>query len=85
MQLTIDYRGATLIVDGTYTAGDPGRLYGPPERCYPPEPATFEIQSVRVEGSTLDLAEIEWLIEPHIEAIEDACIEKIDEEGLCHA
>ena len=28
--------------------GDPGRTYGPPEFCYPPEPAEVEILSVMV-------------------------------------
>jgi hypothetical protein len=34
----IEYR-----VEGTYTPEDPGRVYGPPENCYPPEPDSFEI------------------------------------------
>ena len=29
-------------VVGAYYAGDPGRVSGPPERCYPPEPSMFE-------------------------------------------
>jgi hypothetical protein len=30
----------------TYLPGDPGRLSGPPEDCYPPEPAEVDIRSV---------------------------------------
>ena len=38
----IDYR-VTLSV----TPGDPGRTWGPPEKCYPPEGPEIEVLSVR--------------------------------------
>ena len=53
------YLGDTLVyVEGEFNAGHPGRLYGPPERCYPPEDASFEIESARVllsDGTPVDL------------------------------
>jgi len=39
----IEYR-----VGGLYTPEDPGRVYGPPENCYPPEPDSFEIDEARI-------------------------------------
>jgi len=33
--------------------GDPGRLSGPPEHCYPPEPAEFEIINWSLDSATL--------------------------------
>ena len=34
------------VITGVFTPGDPGRTYGPPEDCYPPEGAEFEITGV---------------------------------------
>ncbi len=33
-------------VFGVFTPSDPGRTYGPPEDCYPPEGAEFEIKKI---------------------------------------
>jgi hypothetical protein len=35
-----------VVVEYDYHKGSPGRLSGPPENCYPPEPAYVEIISV---------------------------------------
>ena len=35
-----------VVVEYAFHKGDPGRTSGPPERCYPPEPAYLEIISV---------------------------------------
>lgn len=31
-----------------YQPGSPGKLYGPPENCYPPEPAEAEVTEVHL-------------------------------------
>lgn len=36
------------ILGGTYTPGDPGRISGPPEYCYPPEPPEVEWETLEV-------------------------------------
>jgi hypothetical protein len=41
----VEYR-----VSGTYTPEDPGQTSGPPERCYPPEPDSFEIDEAHPVG-----------------------------------
>lgn len=46
MQSTLFYNG--LEIEFTITAGSPGRLYGPPENCYPQEAPEFEIENVRI-------------------------------------
>jgi hypothetical protein len=52
--LTVKLRGLVLVPDHeefdvtfkvNYFPGDPGRTYGPPENCYPPEPADVEVLS----------------------------------------
>ena len=44
----VEYR-----VVGNYSPGDPGKTYGPPENCYPPESAEVEITDVfELEGKT---------------------------------
>lgn len=59
-----------VIVEYDYHKGSPGRLWGPPERCYPPEPAYVEI--INVMHGAIDIEQylsdeamttIEWDIE----------------------
>jgi len=38
----------------TYTPGSPGKLYGPPEDCYPPTPAEMEFISATCGGVRFD-------------------------------
>lgn len=48
-------------VEVTYTisAYDPGRIFGPPELCYPPEGGEVEILSVKRDGQEIELDEDE--------------------------
>jgi len=50
------YQTFTTLLDGTeeevvcefdFSPGDPGRTYGPPEKCYPPEPDELDITEVQ--------------------------------------
>ena len=62
-------------VEFDYTPGDPGQLYGPPEDCWPPEPAEVEICDVIYDGVSV----IERLCDMHIHELEAKCFEYIDE------
>jgi len=39
-----------LNLEGYYTPGTPGKLYGPPEDCYPDEPEDAELEAVLLDG-----------------------------------
>ena len=63
-----------VVVEYDYHKGSPGRLSGPPERCYPPEPAYVEIinvmhGSIDIEPYLSDdiMMNIEYEIEAAIE------------------
>jgi hypothetical protein len=45
-KMLFEWEGLMLHATYTYTPGDPGRCSGPPERCYPPEPAEVEISKL---------------------------------------
>ena len=51
----ITYLGIEWRVEGLYTPGSPGQLYGPPEKCYPPDPPDWENVTMTVGG--VDLAD----------------------------
>lgn len=40
--------------------GSPGKTWGPPENCYPPEPAEVEIETVTVDGGEYDGRQVSW-------------------------
>ena len=39
-----------LEIVGSYSPGSPGRTYGLPENCYPPEPDEVEIEEILFNG-----------------------------------
>ena len=39
-----------LSIEGSYSPGTPGKTFGPPENCYPSEPAEAEIELISFDG-----------------------------------
>lgn len=44
----------TLTIIGDYDPGDPGQLYGPPEKCWPAEPACVDLHLILKDGQPWD-------------------------------
>jgi hypothetical protein len=74
---TIELRGgdAEIVVEYDYFKGSPGRTYGPPELCYPSEPAHVEIIAVMYGGVTIT----DNLSESQIESLEQEIEEHLTE------
>jgi hypothetical protein len=74
---TIELRGgdAEIVVEYDYFKGSPGRTYGPPERCYPSEPAHVEIIAVTYNGVTIT----DSLSESQIESLEQEIMDNMTE------
>jgi hypothetical protein len=83
-----------LSVECAVTPGDPGRLYGPPEKCYPPEGPEVDLLAVYDEDgrerrdllpeaekdrARIEEAAIEEAEESHAAAYEDACERRAEE------
>ncbi len=67
-------------VSGTANAGDPGRTYGDPENCYPPEPAFAEDIQIRSGEIGVEIPESEWArLGLQSGQIEDAILDEASE------
>lgn len=82
----IIFHDTPLTIEGQYEAGSAGCVSGPPDSWVQPDPPDFAIDHVWMIGretrsanlAHIDLMEHHWLIEPHLDAIEQACIEKLE-------
>lgn len=82
------YPHFTLECHYDYTPGNPGRTYGPPEKCYPPEDATLDITEVRLKwpaqipGSILDIQRLDMPDElGFLSHIHQALLDKLSEQS----
>ena len=66
-----------IVVEYDYHKGSPGRTYGPPERCYPSEPAHVEIIAVTYAGVTITDSLSESQLESLEQEIEEDMVESL--------
>ena len=71
-----------VTVKASYIPGSPGKLSGPPEHCYPEEPAEVELLSIHGdEGFVLDPSELSDSERKRLEqAVIDWVEAQVDEE-----
>lgn len=76
IEIPYSYRGLDLIVTLNYYPANPGKIYGPPENCYPPEPAEVDILSVRLKGEKKTNTKLsDWLRDELMET--DECYDEL--------
>ncbi|MCP4230972.1 MAG: hypothetical protein GY771_12615 [bacterium] len=68
MKIDSDYFGMTI--EFSYYPGDPGKTYGRPEDCYPPEPAEVEIENISFRSIDIPLANFN---EDELDKLNDLC------------
>lgn len=66
-----------LIRVTSFTPGCAGRIYGPPEFCYPPEPPEIEWEVIDENGAPVDVE----LSSSDAERIEELIIRQYEEEA----
>ena len=88
-QVYVEIRGFETAVDVHYTLhkGHPGRLYGPPEKCFEAEPAWVEIDKLRDTNTGTEIGE--WISDHQItciqQEIEDYLQAKMEADECDHA
>ena len=75
MQIEFTAIGLEFKAEVTYTPFKQGSFYGPPEQCYPSEPADIEFHSL-----SFDDQDCTWLLDSHTRSyIRDAAMQAADE------
>ena len=80
---TTKYLGdAEVKVEYEFSPGDPGRYSGPPENCYPAEPAEVTVLQVFINGTWADPSDFvaDAVLERWAEEIEGECTTAADED-----
>ena len=83
--VTIEFNalGQAFIATGYYVAGAPAQVSGPPEHCYPEEPAEWEFATLKVETSPDKWVDAMWALDTALaDDLTDAALEAIEGESI---
>ena len=74
MEIEINYRGVSLLIEGTYTKGEESVFYDSDLGGSPGSDSEFDINAVFVGG--IDIYELfDW---EYLEDLSETCLEKIE-------
>lgn len=77
------FQGVAFHATGYYLPGRPAQIYGPPEHCYPEEPAEWEFHTLKAETAPDKWADAMWALETTLaDDLTDAAIEAIESESV---
>ncbi len=70
MKMQIDSYNFGITIEFSFYPGDPGKTYGRPEDCYPPEPAEVEIENISFRSIDIPLSKFS---EDELGELNDLC------------
>ena len=77
------FQGVAFHATGYYVPGCPAQISGPPEHCYPEEPAEFSVETLKAETAPGRWVEAGWALDTSLHAgLIDAAIEAIEAESV---
>ena len=65
------------VVMEMISPGDPGKTYGLPEDCYPPEPAEWEVESIYLHATPRGVKRVELTMPQFYAMFGQECVNKI--------
>ena len=73
------FQGVAFHATGYYVGGRPAQVSGPPEHCYPEEPAEWEFYTLKAETSPDKWVDAMWALETTLaDDLTAAAIEAIE-------
>lgn len=77
------FQGIAFHATGYYLPGRPAQVYGPPENCYPEEPAEWEFATLKAEVTPGVWVNAIWVLDTSLaDDLTDAAIEAIESESV---
>lgn len=78
-EVEVDGNPVEVTVVYSYSPGSPGKTYGPPENCYPPEGPDVDIESIFLTDDKTETDISEKLSKKQMESLIEQCCEAGEE------